>query len=320
MTLSSAIHLKIGTRGSRLALWQAKEVKRLILERVDNADVTIVPISTRGDTMLSQRMTDIGEKGLFTGEIEQALTTGEIDLAVHSMKDLPSDLPKGLAIAAVLKREEANDVLAAGSADSLLRLPLHARIGTSSLRRSAQLKALRPDFEIVALRGNVETRLKKVKEEGLDGAVLAYAGMKRLGLTEQVTQVLALDMMLPAPCQGIIAIETKEGSHAYDLMQTYLNDADTACAATAERVFLRTMEGGCRLPMAAYASFTEDALHLTGSVFSTDGTKSLTYEAFAQKGDEEDLGKKVAGQLLEDGAREILREVLREREAQDGSL
>ena len=298
---------RIGTRTSRLALWQTEEVSRLITARIPLARVEITGMTTRGDRNLSQRMTDIGEKGLFTEEIEQALLNGSIDLAVHSLKDLPGDLPEGLTIAAVLEREEPGDVFAGNCVNALREVREHARIGTSSLRRCAQLKALRPDIEVVPLRGNVETRLKKMKEQELDGAILAYAGLKRLGLFDDSMQLLSYNDMLPAPGQGIIAIEAREGSDTAALLAEYLDHAETARRAEAERAFLRTLEGGCKLPMAALATIGEDGiLRMTGRVLSEDGTRCLESEATGNTGSACETGSALALKLKEMGAGAIL--------------
>ena len=298
---------RIGTRSSKLALWQAREVARLLCDRIPGAEVQIVEMTTKGDTMLTERMTDIGDKGLFTAEIEEALLNDTIDLAVHSLKDLPGDLPEGLVIAAVLEREDAADVFVGNGVSSLADVREGGRIGTSSLRRQAQIKRMRPDIEVVTLRGNVETRLRKIREEDLDGAILACAGLKRLGLLTPDMELLSFQEMLPAPCQGIIAIETKKASEAARLIAEHLDHQQTARAAKAERAFLRTLDGGCKVPMAA-VSYTDEAgtLFMEGRVLSEDGTSCLSATVKGNCEKAEDLGNRLAQELIDGGARAIL--------------
>ena len=301
----SELHLNIGTRGSKLALWQAEETARL-LAAVPSCSTTIVPIKTKGDVQADAPFGRPGDKGLFTGEIETALLKGEVDLAVHSLKDLPYALPEGLVLAAFLKREEPNDVLISKDGLELQALPQGATIGTSSLRRSAQLRRLRPDLVIVPLRGNVQTRIEKLQREGLDATVLASAGIRRLGMTDAVTQVLGTEDMLPAPGQGIIAIETREDAPFLSLLREACNDENTETEALAERAFLGVLEGGCQIPMAAYAKRTGDSLIVKGRVFSEDG--QICYEECikANAGDAVQTGELVAKSLLRQGADRLL--------------
>ena len=301
--------IRIGTRGSALALKQAEEVKARLLAVAPTLVTETVIIRTQGDRNLSDPLSELGDKGLFTKELEQALFDGSIDLAVHSMKDMPGELPEGLVVAAVLPREDARDVFIGNGVASIAELPKEARVGTSSLRRAAQLKALRPDVSPVSIRGNVETRIRKMKEEGLDGILLAYAGMRRLGLTETITEILPTEQMLPAPCQGIIAVEMAVNAPAFSFISEALNDPDTAIVAQAERAFLKRVEGGCKVPMAALAQRDGDNLIIRGRVLSLDGAQNI--EAVQEGSSEEAvaLGSSLAQELLDAGAGEILQKI-----------
>ena len=301
--------IRIGTRGSALALKQAEEVKARLLAVAPTLVTETVIIRTQGDRNLSDPLSELGDKGLFTKELEQALFDGSIDLAVHSMKDMPGELPEGLVVAAVLPREDARDVFIGNGVASIAELPKEARVGTSSLRRAAQLKALRPDVRPVSIRGNVETRIRKMKEEGLDGILLAYAGIRRLGLTETITEILPTEQMLPAPCQGIIAVEMAVNAPAFSFISEALNDPDTAIVAQAERAFLKRVEGGCKVPMAALAQRDGDNLIIRGRVLSLDGAQNI--EAVQEGSSEEAvaLGSSLAQELLDAGAGEILQKI-----------
>ena len=268
--------MRIGTRGSPLALAQAEEVKaRLIASDpclATHGHIEIVTIKTTGDRIQNRALSEIGGKGLFTKEIEDALLDNRIDLAVHSMKDVPTRLPDGLEIACLLPREDPRDVLITADGARLGDLPDGAVIGTASLRRQAQLKALRPDFTVVPLRGNVETRLDKIKSRQATATLLAFAGLKRLGKAAAATEILAIDLMLPAAAQGTIGIEIHSGDRIMRDRLIALHDAATAACVTAERTCLARLEGSCRTPIAVYAELRANCLRLRSLIAATDGS------------------------------------------------
>jgi len=259
--------------------------------------------------VLDVALSRIGDKGLFTREIEQALLRGEIDLAVHSLKDLPSELPPGLVLAAVLPRANPADVLLSRSGKHLHELPAGAVIGSSSLRRIAQLKAYRPDLKVVDIRGNVETRIRKMEEQGLDAIVLACAGLSRLGLEAAITQVLPPDIMLPAVGQGAIAVEIRENdNHTRELLQA-IKSEETEAEVIAERAFLRELEGGCQVPIACLGRVNGSQLLLQGLVASLDGKQVIRGQKTVGRAGAKIAGIELAAQLKERGAREILENI-----------
>jgi hydroxymethylbilane synthase len=266
--------LVIGTRGSPLALAQAQQVRdRLAAAHALPAErIELEVIRTTGDTIRDRPLTDAGGKGLFTKEIEEALLAGAIDLAVHSAKDMPTILPPGLAIAAVLAREDARDVFISRKAKTLADLPHGATVGTASLRRQALVKRLRADLEVVPLRGNVETRLRKLADGEVDAILLALAGLKRLGLAAAATAVLPVDEFLPAVGQGIIAIEARGDDERALALVAAVNHADTAAALTAERAYLAVLEGSCRTPIAGHAIVARGRLYFRGLIAKPDGS------------------------------------------------
>jgi hydroxymethylbilane synthase len=269
--------LVIGTRGSPLALAQASQVRdRLAAAHALDADaITLEVIRTTGDRIHDRPLTEAGGKGLFTKEIEEALIAGAIDLAVHSAKDMPTMLPPGLRIAGVLEREDARDVFISREAKTLAELPRGARVGTASLRRQALVKRLRPDLIVVPMRGNVETRLRKLDAGEVDAIVLALAGLKRLGLADAATTVLPVDEFLPAVGQGIIAIEARgDDERTLDLVLP-VSHAATAAALTAERAFLAVLEGSCRTPIAGYAAVARGQLAFCGLIAKPDGSEVI---------------------------------------------
>jgi hydroxymethylbilane synthase len=269
--------LVIGTRGSPLALAQANQVRdRLAAAHALDADaITLEVIRTTGDRIHDRPLTEAGGKGLFTKEIEEALIAGAIDLAVHSAKDMPTILPPGLRIAGVLEREDARDVFISRKAKTLGELPRGARVGTASLRRQALVKQLRPDLIVVPMRGNVETRLRKLDAGEVDATVLALAGLKRLGLTDAATAVLPVEEFLPAVGQGIIAIEARgDDERMLDLVLA-ISHAATAAALTAERAFLAVLEGSCRTPIAGYAAVAGGQLAFRGLIAKPDGSEVI---------------------------------------------
>lgn len=266
--------LRIGTRGSPLALVQARAVRDLLTKTHDLGpdDVEVRVIKTTGDQVQDRRLADIGGKGLFTKEIEVALAAREIDLAVHSSKDMLTILPDGLVIASYLEREDARDVLISHGAKTFADLARGASLGTASLRREAQARRVRPDLEVKPLRGNVETRLLKVGRGEFDATILGMAGLKRLGLTAAITQALPVDNFLPAVGQGAIAIETRENDDTTRQLLSAVNHPDTAIAVTAERAFLAVLEGSCRTPIAGHALVSGRELHFRGMILRPDGS------------------------------------------------
>jgi hydroxymethylbilane synthase len=296
----------IGTRGSALALWQTDFVKTELEKRFPEAALDVRVIKTTGDRILDTSLSKIGDKGLFTRQIEDALASGEIDLAVHSLKDLPTVQPKNLIIGAVSGRETPNDVFISEKYDSIDDLPQNARVATGSLRRRSQLLNFRPDLEIVEIRGNVPTRIEKFLAEGLDGMILAYAGVHRLGLDAHIRQVIPVEIMLPAVGQGVMAIEVRENDVQAAVLIEKFNDQSAAACVTAERAFLRSLEGGCQVPIGAYAFLENDKIHLEGVVGSLNGSVNLRDKITGEIKDAEHLGRLLADILIGAGANEIL--------------
>lgn len=301
--------LRLGTRGSRLALWQAEYVARELSSHLAGVRIEIVTIKTKGDKILDVPLAKIGDKGLFTREIENELLAGNIDLAVHSMKDLPSLMGEDLCLGAVLPRENPRDVLISVHEYSLEMLPAGAVIGTSSLRRIAQLKALRPDIKLVDMRGNVETRIRKMEEQGLDGIILAYAGVKRLGFEHCISEVIAIEDILPAVGQGAIAIELRAGDLETARLLNAINDPGTWLETTAERAFLARLEGGCQVPIGCLAQTVGQHLMIHGLIASLDGRKVYKASAECDFSDIESSGRQLAEKLLDMGAGQILTEI-----------
>lgn len=301
--------IRIGTRGSRLALWQAGYVARQLSAQYPGTEVRLVTISTRGDRVLEMPLAEIGGKGLFTQEIEREISDGRIDMAVHSLKDVPAVLPEGLMIGAVLKRAEARDALVSRSGASLQALPAGARVGTSSLRRRAQLLAVRPDLTVTVLRGNVDTRLKKLEQGGLEAVILAAAGLERLGLGEKITELLPVEIMLPAVGQGILAVELRKDDTGLREQLAFLTDFDTEAAARAERSFLRRIDGSCQVPVGVFAEAVPGGLRLTAKVASLDGRRVVREQLLGAMTAAEQLGKELAERILQNGGQEILQEI-----------
>ncbi|HZY31928.1 MAG TPA: hydroxymethylbilane synthase [Candidatus Methylomirabilis sp.] len=301
--------LKLGTRGSPLALRQAELVARTLGNRWPDLEVTLVPIKTSGDKLLDVQLAQVGGKGLFVKELEEALLADRIDLAVHSLKDLPVTLPPGLGVGAVLAREDPLDALVARDGLRFTELPPGAQIGTSSLRRQVQLLHHRPDLQIVPLRGNVETRLRKLETLGLDAVVLAAAGLIRLGLQDRVTERLQPDVSLPAIGQGALAIEIRENDQRVASLVHGLDDRETRQATTAERAFLRRLGGSCITPIAAFGQIEGESLQLTGMVATLDGKRMVKQVCHGDASAPEEVGHTLAERLLAAGAEEILREI-----------
>jgi len=301
--------LTIGTRGSQLALWQANWVKNSLETHHPGLTCDLAVIKTKGDKILDVPLAKVGGKGLFVKEIEEALLRGDIDLAVHSMKDMPGELPAGLVIGAVPAREIPFDVLISRNDLHLDALPQGALIGTSSLRRAAQLLSTRPDITIHPLRGNVPTRLRKLHDEQLDAIVLAAAGVKRMGLVDHVTQELPSDMMLPAVGQGALCIETRADDPRVASLVAVLEHPETRSAVTAERAFLKRLEGGCQVPIAAYATVWGKLITLSSLVADLKGVRVLRSQRKGWQDSAAQLGIDAAEELLFRGAGAILDEL-----------
>ena len=301
--------LKIGTRGSQLALFQANWVRDQLSHAHPGLNVTLIKIKTTGDKIQDVPLAKIGGKGLFVKEIEESLLQKKIDIAVHSIKDVPTEFPEGLHLSVITKREDPRDVFISREGWTLKDLPQGAKIGTSSLRRQAQLLHFRNDLELIPLRGNLDTRLKKLKTMNLDGIVLALAGVRRLGLEERVTEIIPTDISLPAIGQGALGIETRRGDERVEDQIRFLNDRDSSIAVTAERAFLKKLEGGCQVPIAAYARPVGTRLQVDGLVGAIDGRRLIRHCVEGSVEDAESLGIELAEILLGKGAKEILDEV-----------
>jgi hydroxymethylbilane synthase len=302
--------LVIGTRGSELALWQAEHVKAVLEKRFRSLTVELKIIKTTGDKILDQALSKIGDKGLFTKEIERALLDGTCDIAVHSLKDLPTATPDGLVIAAITKREDVRDVLISKRWRSIDELPEGAVIATGSLRRRSQLRHLRPDLEIVEIRGNLNSRMKKHDAAKWDGMMLACAGVKRLGWSDRIAQIIPADLILPAVGQGALGIEIRANDPATARYVRVLDHAETHAAALAERALLRMLEGGCQIPIGAWARVEEGRMVLDAMVGSIDGSLRLDARGTSSTlAGAEALGRRVARKLLANGAKEILDDI-----------
>lgn len=299
----------IGTRGSALALWQAEFVKHQLEKRFSSADIRLKIIKTTGDKILDSPLSHIGDKGLFTKEIEHALLTHTIDIAVHSLKDLPTRTPDGLVIAAVTKREDVRDILISKKWKSVEELPDDAVVATGSLRRKSQLLHLNPHLRIVDIRGSVPSRMKKFDESAWDGIILAYAGIKRLGLGHRVAQIIPTEIILPAVGQGALGIEIRENDTRTLNAVRSLNHASTYHCTIAERSLLRTLEGGCQIPIGAYAQVKNQKIILNAVVGTIDGTLLLDARGSSALSRAEKLGQRIGRKLLENGAKEILEEI-----------
>ena len=300
----------IGSRGSQLALWQANWVKSELERLHSNADIDIRIIATSGDIIQDVPLAKIGGKGLFVKEIEEALLANEIDLAVHSMKDVPMELPTQLGISVITKRENPLDALISKNGEKLADLPQGATIGTSSLRRSSQLLKYRGDFKIHPLRGNVDTRLRKVEEGKYDAILLASAGLNRLGWANRITEEISHDILLPAMGQGALGIETRlDDTKIYDLIST-LNHEQTHYAVSAERSLVGRLDGGCQVPIGAYARVEKGLITLKGLVASLDGEIIYKLENVGPVDDAINIGQELGAQLLKMGANEILEKLI----------
>jgi hydroxymethylbilane synthase len=296
----------IGSRGSELALWQTNFVKAELEKLFPEIELEVKIIQTTGDKLLDTALSKIGDKGLFTKQIEQALLAKEIDLAVHSLKDLPTVQPEGSKLGAVSRREMANDVLISKKYATIDDLPQGAKVATGSLRRQSQLLNYRPDLQIFEIRGNVPTRLKKLEESDLDAIVLAFAGIHRLNLDAQISQIIPLEIMLPAPGQGAIAVEIREADAEAENLLRQFNDEETNLCVTVERAFLQALEGGCQVPVGAYAIMKDDRVWLEGMTGNFDGSINLREKIVGEKGEIKGVGERLAWTLIEKGADQLI--------------
>jgi hydroxymethylbilane synthase len=306
--------IRIGTRGSQLALWQANWVKDRIMENHPDADVSLRVIKTSGDKILDVPLAKVGGKGLFVKEIEEAMLAGEIHMAVHSMKDMPGEFPEGLCIAAVPVRETPLDAFLARKVQEIKQLPEGAAIGTSSLRRASQLLYLRPDLKIIPLRGNIDTRIRKLESENLDAVILAAAGIRRLGFAHCITSQINPETMLPAVGQGALCIEARNDDTKILNLLAQINDPETACTVSAERAFLKRLQGGCQVPIAAFAQIRGKEIVIDGMVAETDGSVLLRKQLRGPVENPEQLGTKLAETLIKQGAGDIVQRLLQEAE------
>ncbi|TAK59951.1 MAG: hydroxymethylbilane synthase [Bacteroidetes bacterium] len=310
--------LILGSRGSQLALWQTEWVKAMLEKTFPKLHVEIRLIKTKGDKILDSPLSKIGDKGLFTREIEQAMLDNQIDAAVHSLKDLPTQLPEGLCIGAIGKREDARDVFIANTKKGYKRfeeLSGGATIATSSLRRKSQLLHARPDLNIVDVRGNLNTRLAKLDESDWDGMILARAGVIRLGFDNRITETLSFEQMLPAVGQGALAVEIRENDHRIEEYFQPLNSQPTNISTCGERALLRYLEGGCQIPIGAYGRIEDNVFQLDALIGSIDGKKIVRGKIHGKPEESEPLGKSLAKSLLECGGKEILDSI---RTTEDG--
>ena len=302
--------LRIATRGSALALWQANHIRERLMQ-LHGVESELIRIRTSGDRFQGASVARVSEqtgtKGIFIKELEEALLAGNADLAVHSMKDVPTENPAGLMFPAITKREDVRDCLISGDGAKLKDLAAGARIGTSSLRRQAQLRHHRGDLELLELRGNVDTRLRKVAAGEFDAIVLATAGVNRLGASDKITEILSTEIMLPAVGQGALGIETRADDRETVRLAGALDDPETHAAVTAERALLRELEGGCQLPLGAWARHENGELRLEACVFSADGKEFVRNELRGSADDAEKLGMRLGQMLIEAGADRILR-------------
>ncbi len=301
--------IRIGTRGSMLALQQSGMIKAALEKLRPDIGVSLEVIRTTGDKITDVPLAKVGGKGLFVKEIEDALLDGSVDIAVHSMKDVPAELPEGLEIAAVPEREDPRDALIIRRGKDISDLPEGAVIGTSSLRRASQLLKMRPDFEVRMLRGNLETRLRKLDEGQYDAIVLAAAGLRRMGWQDRITVFLDPAVFIPAIGQGALGIEARTGDERVLKIIGALNHPDSAAAVKAERSLLKELEGGCQVPIGGHARISGDIIDLVGLVASLDGREVFRSHSSSRIEDAVDLGKRVAAELLELGARRILQEI-----------
>lgn len=299
--------LRIGTRGSKLALWQANHISNLLSASNPELEIDIDVIKTTGDAVLDSPLSELGGKGVFVKEIEEALIDKTIDIAVHSMKDVPTVLPEGLTISAVAKRHDPRDAFISNAGLTLGQLPEGSKVGTGSLRRGSQILHYFPKLKIVSIRGNVDTRIRKLKEgKDYDAIVLAVAGLERMGLGEEITEIISQDIMLPAPGQGIVAIESrKDDEHTRNLLRK-INHIETEIAATSERAFLYRLGGDCNVPVGCHARVNDNSIHLSGIISSPDGKVVVKEDTIGPIEGAKKLGRQLADKILQQGGDKIL--------------
>lgn len=303
-------NLIIGTRQSLLALWQSNHIASLLRKQYPDCQVTLKKIVTKGDRILDVPLAQIGGKGLFTKEIETELLDGTVDLAVHSLKDMPTVLPEGLCLTAITTRANVGDAFVSNKYASFSELPQGAVLGTSSLRRKAQLLAVRPDLKIVDLRGNVDTRLRKLDEGQMDAIILAAAGLERLGHADRIREIIPTTVCLPAVGQGALAIECRSDNKEVRDMLAFLNDLPTKQATDAERAFLGLIEGGCQVPIGVHAEVENDNVKIEAVIASLNGSKVLRNNITGPAVNAADLGRKLGQQMLAEGGEQILADIL----------
>lgn len=304
-----SIAIKIGTRGSQLALYQANKVKEAIEKNFLNLTAEIVIIHTKGDKILDVSLSKIGDKGLFTKELELAILNNEVDMAVHSLKDLPTFFPKGLKLGAVLKRGEVRDALVSKEGKTLNQLGPNDVIATSSLRRKAQLLAYNPDLKIIDIRGNMNTRITKMDNGHCDAMIMAAVGLQRLGLDERITEIIDTEIMLPAVSQGAIGIEIRENDTVNEDIMNGINHHETMVITNAERAFLKSMEGGCQIPIGCYTTNNGDDFSFTGLVTDLEGKRYIKLSLNGKIDEAETIALEVSKQMATKGAKEILEEI-----------
>ncbi|MFZ5943491.1 MAG: hydroxymethylbilane synthase [Bacillota bacterium] len=304
--------IRVGSRESQLAMWQTHYVVGMLRAKCPEYQFEIIPIKTKGDKILDVALAKIGDKGLFTKELEIAMLEGNIEFAVHSMKDLPTVIHPSLIIGAMTRRHDPRDVLISQGGLKFTELPFGAKIGTSSLRRKAQILAVRPDLILEDIRGNINTRLDKLSSQGLDGIILAAAGVERLGMGDRISDRLDTSICLPAVGQGSIGIELKKDNEEVLNIVRMVNDTATEFCILAERALLRALEGGCQIPIGAHARVEDQQLHMEGVVGNIDGTIIIRDTISGKIEDAQDLGRQLAQQLADKGAKEILDNIRRE--------
>lgn len=302
--------LIIGTRGSELALWQTNFVRDLLKKHFPDLEIEVKIIKTKGDKILDVPLAKIGDKGLFTKELENQLLENQIDIAVHSLKDLETEIDERLTIGAITKRHNVNDVLIARTKNLTLgKLNVNAKIGTGSLRRKAQLLHFNPNFQIFDLRGNVPTRIQKFLESDWDAIILARAGVERLGLQKHISSIIPKSLILPAVGQGALAVECRKDDKEILRLLSKINHRKTEIETRAERSFLRTLEGGCQVPIACFARIEKNVLTIEGKILSLDGSLCFDHKISGSLKNPEKIGEKLANQLLKAGAKEIIKEI-----------